>query len=380
MTLFLMCMLFAMVIGIFIYFCLKKPQYHSPGLDDLTSQISFARYENQAFANLTDHPSPDDRSEPFTTLLQFFLHRNSQAVPTRPIPSYKTDLHQLDRWQNVVIWMGHSTCYVQLDGLRFLIDPVFSENASPVPKTNMAFAGSNIYQAEDIPVLDYLLITHDHWDHLDYPTVKALCPNVRQVVTAMGIGSYLRQWGYKKEHIQECDWHQTIQTDQGLRIVFLPSHHFSGRLLRENRTLWGSFALIGSQRIYLSGDSGYSSHFEAIGQQFGPFDMAVLECGQYDQSWPDIHMFPEQTAQAAVDLQAKVIIPQHNSKFKLANHDWADPLERIVAASHDKPYRLLTPMIGQTVDTTCSQQQYFHRWWNEASPVSVQAPCKDGQS
>ncbi|CAG9000273.1 MAG: hypothetical protein CENE_02267 [Candidatus Celerinatantimonas neptuna] len=374
MMLFLMCMLFAMILGILFYHWLKKPQYQSPGGDDLALYISHAHYENKTFYNLTHHPSQEDRSEPFTTLLQFFLHRNSQAIPLLPVPSHKTNLHQLDRCQNLVIWMGHSTCFIQLDGLRFLIDPVFSDNASPVPKTNRAFAGSNIYQVEDIPVLDYLLITHDHWDHLDYPTVKALHPKVRHVVTAMGIGSYLRQWGYKKEQIHECDWYQTIQTGQGLAIIFLPSHHFSGRLIRENRTLWGSFALLGSQKIYLSGDSGYSSHFDEIGQQYGPFDIAVLECGQYDQSWPDIHMFPEQTAQAAVDLQAKVVIPQHNSKFKLANHDWNEPLDRIVAASDGKPYCLLTPMIGQTVDT-CLKQQYFHRWWHEASPVNVQATC-----
>ncbi|MFM2483682.1 MBL fold metallo-hydrolase [Celerinatantimonas yamalensis] len=368
MTLILSAVLLIITIGIGIYQWLKKPQFRSPKpfqpKQDLKANHRYSQFHNAA------HPSQRVKAGgELKALFTFLVQRNARAIPATPVSSYKSNLHQLQREQNIVIWMGHSTSYIQLDGLCFLVDPVFSDNASPIPRTNRPFVGSNIYQPNDIPDIDYLLITHDHWDHLDYPTLHALRYKVAHVITPLGIGSYLQQWGYQPAQIQECDWQQSIQTSSHVTIECLPSQHFSGRMLKKNPTLWASFALIGSQRVYLSGDSGYGPHFQAIGEQLGPFDIALLECGQYNHAWPDVHMFPQQTVQAAIDLQAKAIIPQHNSKFKLSNHDWDDPLKQISALSLDKPYQLLTPMIGQVVD--CQQPQHFSHWWTSTEPVTI---------
>nr|WP_246624807.1 MBL fold metallo-hydrolase [Oceanobacter mangrovi] len=265
--------------------------------------------------------------------------------------------------------MGHSSYFIQLDGQRILIDPVFSQYASPVPGTNGAFAGTNIYTTDDIPQLDLLLISHDHWDHLDYPTIKGLQGKVKQVVTPSGVGSYFRQWGWPAAQILEGNWGDVFSSGN-LDVHILPARHFSGRLFERNRTLWASFALITpDHRYYLSGDTGYGQHFKAIGDAFGPFDLAILECGQYNANWANIHMMPEETALAAIELQASKVMAAHNSKFKLSRHSWQEPLERIKLASESQPWHLLTPMIGELVDVD-DNNQLFTEWWQ---------PAEDGQ-
>lgn len=288
--------------------------------------------------------------------------KDLDAIPKKPIPTVKTDLFNLDPKENAIIWMGHSSYYLQIDGLHILIDPVFSENASPVPFTNLAFQGTNIYTAKDIPMIDYLLISHDHWDHLDYPIIISLKDKVKKIITPLGVGDYFRQWGFKNDFIQEGDWNNVIKEGNN-QIYILPARHFSGRLFTRNKTLLGSFALVTPHhRIYLGGDSGYGPHFKAIGKKIGGFDIAILECGQYNPDWRLIHMSPEETAQAAIDLNAKSLIHSHNSKFKLSHHTWYDPLNRISAASKDKSYRLLTPMIGEKVEVN-NNKQIFTTWW-----------------
>jgi len=261
--------------------------------------------------------------------------------------------------------MGHSSYFLQMNGKRILIDPVFSAGAAPIPMLNKAFSGSNVYSVDDIPDIDYLLISHDHWDHLDYPTIMGLKSKIKNIVVPLGVGSYFSQWGFEKQVIHEGDWFSSIQLEPGMTIHILPARHFSGRLLTRNKTLWASFALITPQRrVYYSGDSGYSPHFKAIGTQFGHFDLAILECGQYNENWRNIHMMPEETAQAGQDLNARSVLPAHNSKFKLAHHSWDDPLSRLVKASQDKSYQLFTPMMGQKVWLDEKQQSFPHWWEN----------------
>lgn len=296
-------------------------------------------------------------------LYQFLFQKDEGAVPDKALPSHKTDLFQLKPDEDVIVWMGHSSYFIQIDGVKILIDPVFSNNASPVPAINVAFKGSNIYSAEDIPEIDYLLISHDHWDHLDYPTIDSLRDKIKHVVTPIGVGSYFTQWDFPKEKISEDDWYHTVIENSDIKIDVLPAQHFSGRFFTKNQTLWGSFAVITkNHQLYLGGDSGYGPHFKEIGKRYGSFDIAILECGQYNENWPYIHMMPEQTAQAAVDLNAKSMLPVHNSKFKLSHHTWQDPIERIITASLDKPYRLMTPEIGNTIWVD-NPDQVFTRWW-----------------
>ncbi|MBJ3816115.1 MBL fold metallo-hydrolase [Shimwellia pseudoproteus] len=361
-------MLFILLIAIAVVavaLWLRHPQYAAP---KVTFTADTPNYRNGQFYNDPQYaprtPSPGTTTSRWALWYQFLFGKDPGSIPAQPLPAQKTDLLQLDPQRNVIIWMGHSSYFIQLNGLRFLVDPVFSRSASPVPGTNRAFAGSTVYQAADIPAIDYLLISHDHWDHLDYPSIKALGDKIRHIVTPLGVGAYFRRWGFPADRISEGNWFSVV-SGPGAKIHILPTRHFSGRLLERNQTLWGSFALqTPDRRIYLGGDSGYGRHFAAIYQHLGPVDVAILECGQYDANWASIHMTPEQTAQAADDLHAGALFPGHNSKFKLAHHPWRDPLERISHIAESKPWRLLTPYIGQTVALD-DPRQSFTPWWRQ---------------
>lgn len=277
------------------------------------------------------------------------FNRREGIVPERAIPCVKTDLKNLDRNRDVMVWLGHSSYFLQLDGRRILVDPVFSRHASPVFFVNRAFPGSGPFGADDMPELDFLLISHDHWDHLDYQTVMDLRPKIKKIVTGLGVGSHFAHWGFPDSMIHEADWNTALQFGD-LEIHVLPSRHFSGRSLWDNKTLWVAFALIGTEhRVFLSGDTGYGSHFKEIGESFGWFDVVSLDTGQYDNDWPYVHMNPEEAAQAAEDLRAKAMTPGHVGRFALANHAWEEPFVRITAASRNREYRLLTPIIGEPV-------------------------------
>jgi L-ascorbate metabolism protein UlaG (beta-lactamase superfamily) len=325
-------------------------------------------YSGDGFQNLI--PTPvlvDDRSFA-SELVGYLFAKKDRSVPTLPIPAVKTDLQSLDRNMDLVVWLGHSSYFIQLGGKRILIDPVFSASAAPVPYVNKAFDGTNPYTTEDFPEIDYLLITHDHWDHLDYSTVTALQARIKTVVCGLGVGAHLELWGYDKEKIHEADWFSVIETGDGLAIHVLPARHYSGRLLTSNKTLWAGYAITTARRrIFVSGDTGYGPHFADIGVRFGGFDLVVLDTGQYDERWPYIHMTPEEAARAAQDLKANALLPGHVGKFALARHAWDAPYRGITAASEGRSYRLLTPMIGSPI-VLDDQQQRFSRWWEDLAP------------
>ena len=240
---------------------------------------------------------------------------------------------------------------MQLGGYRILIDPVFSSYASPLWCINRAFAGSNVYTADDFPEIDVLALSHDHWDHLDYSTVMALKPKVRQVVCPLGVGAYFEQWGYPAESIHEEDWGAEIKLEETLSVHILPSQHFSGRFLKQNLTLWCGMAFLTPKRsLYYTGDGGYGAHFQDIGRTFGGFDCVLAENGQYNLAWHAIHMLPEETAQACDDVGARLVIPAHNSKFALARHPWQEPMVRLEEVSRGRSYRLtVTGTVGDRI-------------------------------
>jgi L-ascorbate metabolism protein UlaG (beta-lactamase superfamily) len=300
-----------------------------------------------------------------TAMLKFLFGSTQGLIPNDSIPSHKTDLKALDPQEAVLVWMGHSSFYMQLNGYRILVDPVFSSYASPLSFINKAFAGSNIYSADDMPDIDVLIMSHDHWDHLDYDTIKSLQPKIKAIICPLGVGEYFEEWGFAPEQIHEEDWFTEVKLAEDLSVFVLPSQHFSGRMLKQNQTEWAGFAFITPQRkVFYSGDGGYGRHFKAIGEQFGGFDLAILEDGQYNADWPRIHMMPEETAQAAVDVRAKTVLPVHNGKFALARHAWQEPYERLAAASADKDYALLTPEIGEKLDIG-SREKSNNPWWRE---------------
>jgi L-ascorbate metabolism protein UlaG (beta-lactamase superfamily) len=269
----------------------------------------------------------------------------------------------LDTDNDILVWFGHSSYFIQIDGKRILVDPVFSGNASPFSFSIKAFDGTDVYSTDDMPSIDYLFITHDHWDHLDYATITKLNSKIKTAICALGTSEHLQYWGYNKNKIIELDWNEKLSLDAGFEVTATTARHFSGRTLARNKALWTSFVLqTPTMKIFIGGDSGYDTHFKEIGKTFGPIDLAILENGQYDWKWKYIHSLPEDVLKAAKDLKAKRIFPVHNSKFALASHPWDEPLDRISTSNKIENLNLITPMIGEPVYLK-DESQVFSEWW-----------------
>lgn len=355
-------------IGVLVTACatLNSPQFGKlPEQARLERIQQSPNYINDEFAYPKPTPMLREGESTLKIFWDNFWAEKQQKKPNQAIPSVKTDLHALNKDQDVVIWLGHSAYYIQLTGKRILIDPVLSDHAAPFSFLIKAFDGTTIYQAKDIPEIDYLLISHDHYDHLDYATVTQLKDKIKHVIVPLGVGSHFEHWGYPLEKIHENDWFDTLTLDPNLKIHTLPARHYSGRLFTRNKALWASYALeTPKQKIYFGGDSGYGSHFKTIGEKFGGFDVVMLDSGQYDPRWSLIHMTPEEAVQAATDLKAKALLPMHIGRFTLSPHAWNDPFKRVSAASKTAPFQLLTPIIGQPVLLDQPFQQYSS-WWEE---------------
>ncbi len=321
-------------------------------------------YKNGKFQNIHFTPVVSQGYSMTGVMYNFMFRKFVRTKPIDIIPSIKTDLKNLPIAENLLVWFGHSSYFIQLNGKRFLIDPVFSGNASPIANSNKSFKGTDIYSADDMPDIDFLLITHDHYDHLDYSTIIQLKPKIKQVICGLGVGEHFEYWKYEHSKIIEKDWNEHFIVGEGFTIYTAPARHFSGRTLKRNNTLWLSFVLeTPGLKLYLGGDSGYDTHFAEIGKKFGGFDLALLDNGQYNLAWREIHMLPEEGLKAAKDLHAKRLFPVHSSKFKLANHPWDEPLKTI-GELNEKEYHipLVTPKIGELVNLNDSTQT-FSKWW-----------------
>ena len=351
--------------GIFYY--INRPEFgRLPSGGRLEKILASPHYFTDHFECLTPVSvmSEDDseKENRIVATMKFLFGDKKGLIPSTPIPTDKTNILTLDKNINCAIWMGHSTIYLQLDGRRILLDPVFSSYASPVFFVNRAFEGSNIYAAEDFRAIDILAITHDHWDHLDYPSIMALKPKIKKILCPLGVGEYFEQWGFDTANIIEEDWDSVVDFGENFQIHILPSQHFSGRLLTQNPTQWCAFAFITqSGKIFCSGDGGYGNHFKDIGNKFGGFDFAFMENGQYNKAWHAIHLLPEETAAASEDIRAKKVIPIHGGKFALARHEWNDPYISLTAASIGKNYKLLTPKIGELI--RFDENKNFSAWF-----------------
>ncbi len=297
------------------------------------------------------------------------LENNTKKVenkePQDNIPSVKTDIKSLDINQDILIWFGHSSYYFQLNGKRFLVDPVFSGSVSPVPGSGKSFKGTDVYSVEDFPEIDYLLITHDHYDHMDFQTILKLKDKVKIVICGLGVGEHLEYWNYDISKIIEKDWYDQIELDNQMKITLTPARHFSGRTFKRNTSLWTSYVLESSNyKMFIGGDSGYDVHFKEIGEKFGPFDLAVLENGQYNEKWKYIHTLPEEIHTVAKELKTKRFFPVHSSKFSLALHSWKEPLERVSELNKESAIPMISPKIGELVRLK-DDTQTFTKWWEE---------------
>lgn len=337
------------------------PSIDTSGFDAIPGLNNFA---NGRFQNLEPTPVIRDEQSTFSALWEARQRRSQYVTPDNAVPSVKTDLNSLDQEHNLVIWLGHSSYYIQLNGLRILLDPVFSTSAAPVPGVNKAYAGTSVYSAADMPMIDLLLITHDHWDHLDYPTIEALRPKVRKVISGYGIDQYFRDWGYDAGQLASGAWFSAFEQDNELTVYIVPARHYSGRLLSRQKTLWSGFVLeTPDRRLLFSGDTGDGIHFDRIAERFGRFDVASLDMGQYDAQWPNIHMTPEQASEVARRLNVSTLMPAHVGKFTLSNHAWYEPFERIVDASEGASYQLLIPIMGEPVSLDGGQEYTLRPWW-----------------
>ncbi|WP_246162449.1 MBL fold metallo-hydrolase [Sphingobacterium phlebotomi] len=322
------------------------------------------QYRDGKFQNTHYTPMVSEGYSMTKVTFDFIFRKFPRTKPIDEIPSLKTDLKSLPLSDNVLIWFGHSSYFIQLNGTRFLVDPVFSGNASPIPGSNKSFIGTDIYSAEDMPDIDYLLITHDHYDHLDYETIIKLKPKIKQVICGLGVGEHFEYWKFDPAQIIEKDWNERISIRDDLTVHTAPARHFSGRGMKSNSTLWLSYILqTPDLKLYLGGDSGYDTHFAEIGKQFGGFDLALLDNGQYNPAWREIHLLPDEVLKAAKDLQTKRLLPIHSSKFKLGYHPWDEPLTSVTALNEEAhKTTLITPRIGDIVYLNDTEQT-FTKWW-----------------
>ena len=320
-------------------------------------------YRDGAFHNLVHTPQMTGEKGFVGMMLNYLFVPKERLRPSVPLPAVKTDLHSLDRKRDLVVWLGHSSLFMQLGGKRILIDPVFAGHASPAFFSTRAFPTAQAYAAADMPEIDYLIISHDHWDHLDYPTLMELKPRIQSIVCGLGVGEHFARWGFEAGRVREEDWYATLALEPGLAMHILPARHFSGRWLTRNQSLWiGCLLETPERRVLYSGDGGYGPHVEEIAERFGGVDLSIMECGQYDRQWRYMHMLPEETARAAELFRSRALLPVHAGKFSIANHAWDEPFKRITEASKGKPYTLLTPMPGQVIyldDVTLP----FSPWW-----------------
>lgn len=299
------------------------------------------------------------------SILKDFIKGNPHSRPEKPLQPQLLQTGSLQPSQATkATWFGHSAVLLEIEGVTMFLDPMLGRAPSPFP-----FIGGKRYskqlpiEAADLPHLDAVLLSHDHYDHLDYGTIRQLRDKTSMFIVPLGVGAHLKRWGVSGECIREFDWWDEISFS-GLTITCAPARHFSGRgLLDRNTTLWCSWILQGKHaNVFFSGDSGYGPHFAEIGRKYGPFDLTLMECGQYDRRWADIHMMPEQTAQAQMDLRGQLMIPIHWGAFTLALHDWTDPVERVLRAAAQHGLQLATPRIGETVQIGAAENP-SSPWW-----------------
>lgn len=352
-------MIFIIIAGVLVTLILSlivfvnvAPQFGGkPSSEHIHRYSASPHFRNGLFRNLVETPmhSPD---LPFHEAIFEYVAGGVERVPSVTIPFQKVDLDVFNNDDSTgvhITWLGHSSLLIQFEGLTFLTDPMFGQRAAPV-----SFLGPKRFNPElpldpaDIPHLDAIILSHDHYDHLDYKTIKALHHKTDKFFVPLGVALHLWRWGVEPDKIVELDWWDSFQIST-IELVATPTRHFSGRRGNDRgKTLWVSWVIKSdTHRLYFGGDSGYGNHFKEIGEKYGPFDLTMLENGAYNTAWPYVHMIPEQTAQAHLDLNGEVLLPIHWAQFNLSLHPWREPIERITTAAEKHHIKLATPKIGE---------------------------------
>jgi L-ascorbate metabolism protein UlaG (beta-lactamase superfamily) len=357
----------ALIIITGVLFMFFSPQFGAkPTKDDLVRFEQSQNFNGQTFENTVKTKMGAEFGPMMETLWQYIKgnpNRTPKKGVVQVIPVTPSELENSLN-QTRILWFGHSSFMLQTEGKNFLFDPMFSDVPAPHPWLGTSrYSGSLPIKPEDLPEIDAVFISHDHYDHLDLNSIRVLNSKSKHFYAPLGVSSHLVHWGVDKTQITEFDWWDEATLD-GIKIVFTPARHFSGRgLSGQNQTLWGSWLLKGNDiSLFFSGDTGYGTHFDEIYQRHGAVDFALLECGQYNKNWADIHMLPEQTAQAAKDLHAKVMMPVHWGAFTLSLHDWYDPAVRVQAAADELNQPIVIPQIGELMLIDDEPKQR-NAWW-----------------
>ncbi|MGB3372896.1 MAG: MBL fold metallo-hydrolase [Rhodococcus sp. (in: high G+C Gram-positive bacteria)] len=318
-----------------------------------------ARYRDRKFHN--SEPSSSFTGGGDESILVSFLRRRSQGKPLRPIP-LAPHVAPVNAGEIAVTWYGHSSVLVELDGRRILADPVWSNRVSPSQAVGPSRLHPTPVRLDALPAVDAIVISHDHYDHLDKTTIQRLASlQSAPFVVPIGIGAHLRHWRIPEDRIIELDWDEQTEV-AGLTITCTEARHFSGRGLKRDLTQWASWAFAGPKhRVFFGGDTGYTVKFAEIGAQYGPFDVTLLPVGAYDPRWADIHMNPEEAVRAHGDLGGGLLVPIHWATFNLAFHPWSEPIVRLKAAAEDGGVDTAVPMPGQRIDG--SRRTHDDRWW-----------------
>ena len=319
----------------------------TPDKDSLRNMLQSKNFIDGKFTNLATTQVTTNLTKKNYSYLDFFI-KPDEKNPSEPLPSITLKSDKFAEGE--FVWLGHSTLLMKTSGIVVMTDPVFNA-ASPIPIIGKPFALENPIHIDDLPAVDVVVISHDHYDHLDSKAIKALSQRVGHFFVPLGVKAHLERWGVDQSKISELNWFES-ENYRGIKFTLAPARHFSGRgLFDSNKTLWGSWIITSEMlNIYFGGDSGCSETFKTIGQKFGPFDIVFMENGAYNENWAQIHMLPEQTVQASIDLNAEVLFPIHWSKFDLSLHPWDEPIIRITQEAARRDINIVTPMIGEIFD------------------------------
>lgn len=337
----------------------------SPSGERKARMLASSRYNGSEFVN----EIPSNLLDPgtFWSTLRQQLFGDETRWPPGELPVVPLNDHD---WVTPpppglrVVWIGHATVLIEIDGVRLMTDPMFSERASPASWFGPERFHPTPISLEALPPIDAVVISHDHYDHLDMGTARFLVGRGTRFVVGLGIGAHLESWDIPRAQITELDWWESVNVGR-VTVVATPARHYSGRgLFDQNETLWSSWAVIGPEsRLYSSGDTGFSDHFARIGERFGPFDLTLIKIGAYGFSWLDIHMAPEAAIDAHLAIKGLRMVPVHWGTFNMAIHDWDEPIIRAVAEARAKRVDLVTPRVGEWVSATGEFRSA--EWWKE---------------
>ncbi|MGG0705630.1 MBL fold metallo-hydrolase [Bacillus paramobilis] len=297
-------------------------------------------------------------------LMTDYFKMKSKLRPIKNLPIVLSDKN--NEFLERVTWFGHSASLLKIEGKTLLLDPMFGDASSPFPLfTSKRYSGAFSLKREDLQEIDAIIISHNHYDHLNYKSIMLLKDRAKHFYVPTGVAQYLIKWGVSPSKISEHNWWDEIAFDN-IKLVCAPARHFSGRSMTDRDcSLWCSWLILGQEtRVFFSGDSGYAPHFKEIGDKYGPFDLTLMECGQYDPRWSAIHMLPEETVQAHIDVKGDLLLPIHWGAFTLALHEWSDPIERVTKEAKRLGVKITTPQIGESI-TLKSTDYPSSAWWKE---------------